>query len=135
METPSYTETTPEKDRARSVARAQFEQIKALVDTHAAATNPQEEESARVIIRSYSPHVAIRSNWHAPGDSAREGEYRILLCAGTPTVQIIGDLEEAQPYTARLGYQDWFTRWEEYPLTEAEEKCLLDYARFFDFGS
>lgn len=129
-------ESTPEKDRARSVARAQFDDLQALVAAHADATTVEEQESARLTILSYSPHVAIRSNWHLPGDQGMHaGEYRILLCAGAPTVQIVGDLEEGQPYTARLGYQDWFTRWEEYPLTEQEEETLLAYAQFFNFGS
>jgi len=78
----------------------------------------------------------VRSDWHTPGDTADAGEYKILLCWGGPSVQILGVLDEhRQPYSAVLQYQDWFTEWMDYPLTDAEEQMLVMYAQQFYFES
>lgn len=122
-----------EKERAHSSVQAEFSRIQALVLAYTGATSPERQEEAKRAITSEAPQIAVRSNWHRPGEAEHVSEYRILLSAGAPTVQIIGDIEEGEPYTARLGYQDWFTRWEEYELSEEEEEQLLTYARCFDF--
>ncbi len=43
-------------------------------------------------------------------------------------------LKYNQPDSARLQYQDWFTEWIDYPLTDAEEETLMKYAQqlYFD---
>jgi hypothetical protein len=49
-------------------------------------------------------------------------------------VQIIGTLDEYnQPDSAKLQYQDWFTEWENYPLTDEQEQAVITYAREFTF--
>ena len=80
--------------------------------------------------------VQVRGEWHTPGvmDGAAPYEYKILLCWGGPSVQIIGTLDAYnQPDSATLQYQDWFTEWMDYPLTDEEEETLLTYAQQFYF--
>ncbi|HEV7121578.1 MAG TPA: hypothetical protein VGN56_01975 [Candidatus Paceibacterota bacterium] len=120
-----------DKQRAHASARAAFERIRALVIAYDAAQTPEAEQRAKAAITDDAPQIAVRSNWHRPGDAEHVSEYRILVAPGSPAVQIIGDIEDGEPYTARLGYQDWFTRWEECELTEEEEKQLLCYAKCF----
>jgi hypothetical protein len=49
-------------------------------------------------------------------------------------VQIIGTLDEHnQPDSATLQFQDWFTEWMDYPLTDTEEETLIKYAQQFSF--
>ena len=48
--------------------------------------------------------------------------------------QIVGTLDDANaPDSAKLQYQDWFTEWTNYPLTDAEEETLIKYAQQFYF--
>ena len=123
----------PEKERAQTLVRAEFERIAALVAIYDAATTPEaQDEICRKIVGD-TPQIAVRSNWHRPGDEDHVSEYRILLSGAAPTIQIIGDIEAGEPYTARLGYQDWYTRWDEFALSEEEEAVLLTYARCYDF--
>lgn len=122
-----------EKERAHASVQEVFANIRALVVAHASAQSPEEQDAAKQAILADVPQIAVRSNWHSPGEPEHVSEYRILLSPGSPTVQIIGDIEEGEPYSARLGYQDWFTRWEECELTEEEEGQLLTYARFFTY--
>jgi len=126
---------TSEKEKAHAVAREQFVHIRELVLAHAAAQSLEEEQAATEAILKQAPQIAVRSNWHSPREPQYVSEYRILLSAGSPSVQIIGDIEEGEPYTARLGYQAWFTRWEECELTEEEEQQLLTYAGFFTYDN
>lgn len=122
-----------EKERAHTSVHAEFARIQAMVAAYTSATSPEAQQAACQAIVDTKPQIAVRSNWHQPGEAEHESEYRILLSAGAPTIQIIGDIEGSEPYTARLGYQDWFTRWEECELSEEEEEQLLIYARCFDF--
>lgn len=60
--------------------------------------------------------------------------YEILLCTGGPAVRITGILDEHEvPSSVRLEYQDWFTRWIEYPLNDKQETALLEYANHYYF--
>src|SRR2546423_9666736 len=80
--------------------------------------------------------VQVRGEWHTPGaiDGCAPYEYKILLCWGGPSVQIVGKLDEYnQPDSATLQYQDWFTEWMDYPLTEEEEETLITSAHQFYF--
>ena len=59
---------------------------------------------------------------------------KILLCWGGPAVQIVGTLDDDnQPDSAELQYQDWFTSWIDYPLTQDDEADVLLYAAEFSF--
>jgi hypothetical protein len=95
-----------------------------------------DQEAAREAILGDPLSVEVRSAWHTPGaiDACAPYEYKILLCWGGPSVQIIGELDDRnEPYSARLQYQDWFTEWTDYPLTQWKEELLLKYAQQFSF--
>jgi len=63
-------------------------------------------------------------------------EFTILLCTGGPAVRIIGELNEHQePESARIEYQDWFTAWEDMPLTSEQQEKVLTYCRQFYFAN
>ena len=139
-------ENTHKDARAREQAGAQLASIEELVTCleHAEACDNMEcgadcthnEDEAREAILADALSVQVRSDWHTPGDTADAGEYKILLCWGGPSVQILGVLDEhRQPYSAVLQYQDWFTEWMDYPLTDVEEQMLLMYAQQFYFES
>lgn len=86
------------------------------------------EESALQAIYESPLSVEVRSDWESPGAALEPAEYMILLCTGGPACRIVGALECGAPGSARLEYQDWFTAWEEYPLSETEEEMLIQYA-------
>ena len=113
-----------EKEQARDEAYARFSHIEQLVRTLQQAADANAVSAARAAIVAEAPQIAVRTNWHAPGEPNEISEYRILLSSGSPSVQVIGDIEHGEPYSARLGYQDWFTRWEECELTEEQEEML-----------
>jgi hypothetical protein len=140
------THTTPDTRKrdhdAENQARAQYASIAELVAALEAADESGDDtaqDAAREAIEADALSVEVRSDWHVPG--AREPgasaptEYRILLCAGGPAVQLIGDLNEhCEPVTARLQYQDWFVPWTDYCGEEYREEVALTYARSFYFG-
>ena len=109
------------EDHGKQQAKAQIESIIEMV----AALNTKNEnkrESAIETIQNDPLSVEVRSNWHAPGADATPEEFKILLCWGGPACRIIGELSEYnEPEKARIEYQDWFTEWTDYPLTEEEE--------------
>lgn len=85
------------------------------------------------VIKKDPLSVQVRSGWRSPGDESAAEEYEILLSTGGPATRIVGDLDQyAQPSSAFLQAQDWFTPWEEY--RGADESILLDYASRFYFG-
>ena len=48
--------------------------------------------------------------------------------------RVAGTLDDSnQPDSAKLQYQDWFTEWTDYPLTDAEEETVITYAQQFSF--
>ena len=133
-------------ERARTQAGAQLASIADLVtclehaedcgDTKCGADCTHDADAARDAITGDALDVQVRGEWHTPGaiDACAPYEYKILLCWGGPSVQIIGILNEHNvPDSARLQYQDWFTEWMEYPLTKAEEQTLMKYAQQFYF--
>jgi hypothetical protein len=154
--------STETEDRAKKQARIQFEAIAEMVnrlnhaegacgydtgvctegaeggDTGKEVAAYHDVDAAREAIEEDPLTVEVRSAWHRPSADEHDkqsAEYNILLCWGGPAVRIIGELDEhCEPDSAQLQYQDWFTPWEDYPLTLAEEKTLIDYARVFSFG-
>ena len=143
-----------EENRARDQARVQLASIEDMVlrlqhalvcsDVQCADTEDKDgereeyhdEDAAREAILGDPLDVQVRGAWHAPGarDGAAPYAYKILLCWGGTAVLIVGMLDtHNQPDSARLQYQDWFTPWLDYPLTEAEEQTLLTYAQQFYF--
>jgi len=129
------TKTTNE--RAISQARLQLVSICELVATYDAARETTDGKFMAAVetIQENALAVSVRSDWQVPGSQFEAAEYQILLCWGGPSVRIIGDLDGEQPTTARLEYQDWFTPWEELPTSAEERGALIEYARFFYFGS
>jgi hypothetical protein len=93
---------------------------------------PHNVEQARAAITDDALTVEVRTDWHSVGavEAAKPTHYKILLCWGGPAVQIIGTLDTYnQPDSATLQYQDWFTEWTNYPLTDAEAARLVKYAQ------
>jgi hypothetical protein len=116
---------------AKDQARLQLESIIEMVDNLETAM----EEEARIAIQESPLEISVRSNWHAPGETGHSIEWKILLCTGGPAVRIRGHLDGYDyPESVILEYQDWFTEWREYPLTEEQEEKLLRYAHEFYFG-
>lgn len=96
--------------------------------------NDENREEALEAIQNDPLSVEVRSGWHSVGSIHPPEEFCILLCWGGPACRIIGELDEyAQPEKPRLEYQDWFTSWTEYPLTEEEETALQTYCEQFYF--
>jgi hypothetical protein len=125
-------------ERARNQAKAQLESIREMVEALDEAEendNYEAIDKARMKIEEDPLSVQVRSDWHSPGEKTEATEYMILLCTGGPSVRIVGDLGEYdEPETARIEYQDWFTPWEDMPLTSEEEKDVLIYAQSFYYG-
>jgi hypothetical protein len=139
-------ETLQKDDRARQQAAVQLASIEELVtclrhaeectNTACGADCPHDVDEAREAITDDVLNVEVRTDWHGVGaiEACKPTDYKILLCWGGPAVQIVGSLDEYnQPDTARLQYQDWFTEWEDYPLTDEEAQTLLTYAQQFLF--
>ena len=133
-------------ERAEQQAGAQLASIEDLVaclehaesctDTACGADCPHDVDEAQEAIRDDALSVDVRTDWHCVGavEAAKPTHYKILLCWGGPAVQIVGTLDDFnQPDSARLQYQDWFTEWTDYPLTQEEEETLLKYAQQFYF--
>jgi len=133
-------------ERAKQQAGAQLASIEDLVacldhaesctDTACGADCPHDVDTAREAIMEDALSVDVRTDWHGVGavEACKPTHYKILLCWGGPAVQIIGTLDDCnQPDSARLQYQDWFTEWTDYPLTQEEEETLLKYAQQFYF--
>ena len=128
-----------EENHGLEQAGAQLESIKALVAALNAATgDEQATEAAQQAIFEDPLSVEVRSGWHTPGISNPDNtaeEFKILLCTGGPAVQIIGNLSEhGEPDKVWLQYQDWFTPWQDYPLTSEEHEIVLMYCRQFYFA-
>jgi hypothetical protein len=128
-----------EEERARDQAKAQLESITEMVNDLLKAQdedNHTAEEDARERINEDALDVNIRSGWTVPGQKMKGEEFLILLCTGGPAVRIVGDLDQySYPEKARIEYQDWFTPWIDYPLTEEEEGKVLIYCQQFYFDN
>jgi hypothetical protein len=142
MDTTQY----KEENRAREQAGAQLASIEELVtclehaeecdDTACGADCPHDENEAREAITDDVLSVEVRTDWHTVGavEAAKPTHYKILLCWGGPSVQIVGTLDKYnQPDSARLQYQDWFTEWTDFLLTDEEEQMVIKYSQQFYF--
>lgn len=92
-----------------------------------------DEEDARNRIQEDALSVEVRSGWTSHGDTMTPEDFRIVLCTGGPHVEIMGELDNGQPFCAWLQYQDWGT-----PMTrffKVEESTLLAYCQEFYFES
>jgi hypothetical protein len=142
----NFNRVNEDTERAAQQAGAQLASIQDLVaclehaesctDPACGADCPHELEDARQAIMDDPLSVEVRGEWHTPGanDACAPYEYKILLCWGGPSAQLIGTLDDSnQPDSARLQYQDWFTEWTDYPLTKEDEQTILKYAQQFYF--
>ena len=128
--------TQEKENRAEQQAKAQYESIKEMVEAlHEAENNDDDDKRVEAIeaIQQDPLSVQVRSGWHNADEAGENAEYEILLCWGGPACRIIGELDEhAQPDSAIIQYQDWFTSWTDY--NDVDDEILLDYARQFYFG-
>lgn len=135
--------TANDTNHAYQQAAAHLANIASLVATRNASAQNNDDLAYNQTyeeIQDLPLSIEVRSGWHLPAYTTNPSpdapqEYRILLCTGGPAVQITGDLNDyAEPITAKLQYQDWFTPWENYHLTANEEQILLDFAQLFYYG-
>lgn len=134
---------TQEKNAAKDQAKAQLESITEMVkaltvpnDEKIMAGSTEAYDEALQAIQEDALSVQVRSDWHEVGANRTDvtnGEFEILLCTGGPAVRIMGKLENAEPISAQIHYQDWGTPWTEYRLTSDEEETVLTYCRCFYF--
>lgn len=137
------TNDTNDTNHAYQQAAAHLANIASVVATRNASAQNNDDLAYNQTyeeIQDLPLSIEVRSGWHLPTyttymTNPSPEEYRILLCTGGPAVQITGDLNDyAEPITAKLQYQDWFTPWENYHLTANEEQILLDFAQLFYYG-
>jgi hypothetical protein len=142
------------EERAKAQAQAQLAAIEEMVMCMQRANAGIEESSTadQGDIEVWQQHTAfeealddilasalsveVRTDWHGVGsvEACKPTHYKILLCWGGPAVQIVGTLDGFNvPDSAMLQYQDWFTEWTNYPLTDAEEETLMKYTQQFPF--
>lgn len=105
-----------------------------LAELESAAGDCEDEDDARQRINEDPLSIEVRSDWHAPGESAEDAEFCILLCTGGPAVRIIGDLDRGVPSRPRVQYQDWGTPWTEYFPSSDERAAIETYCAQFFYG-
>lgn len=105
-----------------------------LAELEAAAGDCEDADDARQRIEEDALSVEVRSGWESVGETLEASEYRIVLCTGGPHVEIVGDLNQGQPSSARLLYQDWGTGEIEYFCDNLDRYALIAYASVFYFG-
>lgn len=93
------------------------------------------EDAAREEIQNDPLSIEVRSGWENVGSELSASEFRILLCAGGPSVAIVGDLDSYNmPYNPRIIHQDLGTDWQELPLSDEYADDLKYYCNQFYFG-
>ena len=119
-------------DNSRHQAEVQLATIKEMLQAVANATD-DEREAAEQAIYDDPLAVDVRSGWVNVWTTEFEPvEYRVLLCAGGPAVQLEGELDDRnQPYNVQLQHQDWFEPWQTVPLNAEDTEALLTYVRYF----
>ena len=89
------------------------------------------EDEAREAIKQDPRSVEIRSGWANSRAEFEPEEFRIVLCAGGPHVEILGDLDRGEPSRPRILYRDWGTSGE---LFDFDREAVLTYCRVFYYG-
>jgi hypothetical protein len=121
------------KSNSEKQAEAQLESITEMVK--ALHQEADDRDDALQAITEDPLSIEVRSDWHElNSEPEKPSEYKILLCWGGPAVRIIGELEDSEPKTVQIEYQDWGTLWTELHITSEQEEILLEYARCFYFG-
>ena len=130
--------TKTEDNRAKDYALSLFEFIVEMVEAVKKAHNDEDykaQEQAEEIAIENAVRIEVRSGWcFWNGDpQMKPAEFKILLCGGGPSVQIVGDLDNEQPDEPVLQYQDWGTPWIDYPLNDEQKDILAEYCGLFCF--
>lgn len=121
-------------------ARAWLSDISAMIAALNAAEAADGErdaiDDARQAIDESILSIMVRDSWRHPDHVAECGpaEYELLLTTGGPALRIRGEVENGEPTSARLQYQDWFTPWTDLDLTAAEYADVTAFAQNFDYG-
>jgi len=111
-------ENKQEDTRAQDCAKGCYEYISELFEKFEKAKGKEQDELETELDESNYGITVVK-------------HYIITLAGGGPAVRIYGEIEDGEPVTAELQYQDWFTPWTEY--RGADEELLLNYARHFVF--
>ena len=124
-----------ESNKLQLIGAAAYKNITEVVQRLRKSINDDDKtEKIKQEIQESVLEVSTRNGWHSPYDKdvEVEKEYLILLSAGGPATRIIGTLNAyAEPETAILQAQDWFTEWEDFRA--ADEDILLEFAWCFYF--
>ena len=121
-------------------ARAWLADISAMIAALNAAEAADGErdaiDDARQAIDESILSIMVRDSWRHPGHAAECGpaEYELLLSTGGPALRIRGEVENGEPTSARLQYQNWFTPWTDLDLTAAEYADVTAFAQNFYYG-
>lgn len=119
-------------DEDRAASEEEDQELRELEE---AAGDCADREQVERRIHEDALSIEVCSGWYSPGGDSEPEEYRILLCVGGPSCQIVGTLDEHnEPETAEIQYQGRFTQWSTLPIESEDEEALLEYARQFYFG-
>jgi len=77
--------------------------------------------------------VEVREDWHEVEEEPEMAQYRILITTGGPALRLVGALEDSEPDSAGLEWQDWGTPWTQY-ISPGCSDALIWYASQFYFG-
>ena len=120
-------------DNSRAKAQARWK-LKTICELVAAFYAAREKSDPIENIHRHALSTNVRG-LAIPGFPSEAVEYEIQLCWGATAVRITGALHGHEPNTARLEYQDSFRPWQELKTSDAHKETMLEYARFFYFGS
>lgn len=101
-----------------------------LADLEEAAGEHEDRDSALQAIHEDPLSVEVRSDWANLGETLNPGEFRIVLCAGGPHVELQGDLQDGEPCSVRVLYRGWNDSGE---LFDFDHDVVLTYCQQFSF--
>lgn len=109
-----------------------------LADLEEAAGDCEDSEEAKKRIQEDPLSIEVRGGWYSPGEAhdsiGQPEDFRIVLCAGGPHVEILGDLDaHNQPSRAYVQYASWGESGT-YHLDAEERAAVLTYCQQFSFG-
>lgn len=103
-----------------------------LQELENAAGECTSEDDAQQAIDEDPLSVEYRSDWSSPGEALTPSEFRIVLCAGGPHVEIRGEINHrGDPCSPRIIYKDWGTTGE---LFDFDHVAVLRYCSRFVFA-